>query len=308
MSNTKNLKKSLNNNFNLSRSITVVENRLSGYKDLLSFAYTERKNIQKIGITGPPGAGKSTITNFLCKNLIEKNERIAIISVDPTSPFNGGAILGDRIRMKDVNHLKNVFIRSIGSRGSTGGLTDTINEVIILLESAGFNRLIIETVGVGQVEIDVMHFCDTVVLCLTPESGDDIQMMKSGLIECAHILSINKSDRPGAERLNIFLNQLLDLSQNSRKPPILNLIALKNEGIDELAVEIDNHYNFLKSSGEHIQKDIDSYKSIAIKSLKNYLLKNFLNEQRISLINNEANKAIHNRIPPYDILKILKND
>ena len=296
---------SLKENFNLSRAITIVENKLDGYSELLSNIYPLRKNIQKIGITGPPGAGKSTITNSLCKDLLKEDQRIAIISVDPTSPFNGGAILGDRIRMKDIHDLDNVYMRSLGSRGSAGGLSETIDEIIILLEAAGFDRLIIETVGVGQVELDVINFCDTIVLCLTPESGDDIQMMKSGLLECADIISINKSDRPGSKKINIFLNQLFDISQKLRKPPVLNLVALKNKGIDELALEIKNHYLFLKSTNAEIKRDIERYKKLAFNSIKNNLSNEFLNEKRMSFINKEARKESIKRISPFKIFKKL---
>ena len=296
---------SLRENINLSRAITIVENKLDGYSELLSNIYPLRKNIQKIGITGPPGAGKSTITNSLCKDLLKEDQRIAIISVDPTSPFNGGAILGDRIRMKDIHDLDNVYMRSLGSRGSAGGLSETIDEIIILLEAAGFDRLIIETVGVGQVELDVINFCDTIVLCLTPESGDDIQMMKSGLLECADIISINKSDRPGSKKINIFLNQLFDISQKLRKPPVLNLVALKNKGIDELASEIKNHYLFLKSTKAEIKRDIERYRKLAFESIKNNLSNEFLNEKRISFINNEARKENNKRISPFKIFKEL---
>ncbi|MBJ47919.1 MAG: methylmalonyl Co-A mutase-associated GTPase MeaB [Candidatus Marinimicrobia bacterium] len=296
---------SLKENCNLSRAITIVENKLDGYSELLSNIYHLRKNIQKIGITGPPGAGKSTITNSLCKDLLKEDQRIAIISVDPTSPFNGGAILGDRIRMKDIHDLDNVYIRSLGSRGSAGGLSETIDEIIILLEAAGFDRLIIETVGVGQVELDVINFCDTIVLCLTPESGDDIQMMKSGLLECADIISINKSDRPGSKKINIFLNQLFDISQKLRKPPVLNLVALKNKGIDELALEIKNHYLFLKSTNAEIKRDIERYKKLAFNSIKNNLSNEFLNEKRMSFINKEAKKENIKRISPFKIFKKL---
>ena len=176
----------------LSKAISIVENRLPGYNQILSQLFPYKKECHKIGITGPPGSGKSTITNKLSKIYLENKKNIGILCVDPSSPFTGGAILGDRIRMSDIDISENIFIRSIGSRGSYGGLSDAVSDIEILYEAFGFDLIIYETVGVGQIEIDIVNHSDTVILTLTPESGDDIQMMKTGLIECANIIVINK--------------------------------------------------------------------------------------------------------------------
>ena len=214
--------------FSLSKAVTIVENRLSDYKDILSKAYSLRKNVQKVGITGPPGAGKSTITNKLCKRYLAQGKSVCVICFDPSSPFNGGAILGDRIRMKDVDMSDKVFIRSIATRGSTGGLSECVSDIDILFECFGFDVILYETVGVGQIELDVMNYCDSVILVLTPESGDDIQMMKAGLIECANIIAINKSDRPGSDRIKTFLKQYLDMGlEKESVPSVINLIAIE---------------------------------------------------------------------------------
>ena len=290
----------------LSHSITIIENRLSGYQDILSSIYPLRKNVQKIGITGPPGAGKSTITNKLCERYLKKNKKVAIICVDPTSPFNGGAILGDRIRMKDIYMSNDIFIRSIASRGNPGGLADCISDIGILLEGFGFDLIIYETVGVGQIELDVVNHCDSIVLVITPESGDDIQMMKAGLIECANIIAINKSDRPGSSKLHAFLNQYLEIGDRKEWISVLALSATKNKGIDLLEREIEKHYKFLLDSNMKIEKDNERYRKKILEIARKYLLENFLDEGKKSLIEAEILKNANLRLSPYKLFQKIK--
>ena len=290
----------------LSKAITLIENRLPNYESVLSDSFLYRNTVQKIGITGPPGAGKSTITNQLCKDFLAENKTIAVICVDPSSPFNGGAILGDRIRMKDINMSDDVFIRSIASRGNSGGLADCIADIDILLETFGFDLIIYETVGVGQIELDVINYCDTVVLAITPESGDDIQMMKAGLIECANIIAINKSDRPGASKLNTLLNQYLDIGDRKQRPSVLNLIAIKNEGVDLLRNKIIEHFSFLIDKKIKKKKDDEKYKSIIYSIAQKKLLDSFLTEKRLNLIAEEILKSPSSRISPYKFFDKIK--
>jgi len=185
----------------LARAISVVENRRPGFERLLADVHRSLGRARRIGITGPPGAGKSTLVERLVAAYRQAGFRVAVVAVDPTSPFTGGALLGDRIRMESVALDQGVYIRSMGSRGSLGGLATTTREVCDLLDAAGFDRILVETVGVGQSELDVARMADVTVLVLVPESGDGIQTLKSGVMEVADLFVVNKADRPGAEKL-----------------------------------------------------------------------------------------------------------
>ena len=293
--------------FSLSKAVTIVENRLSDYKDILSKAYSLRKNVQKVGITGPPGAGKSTITNKLCKRYLAQGKSVCVICFDPSSPFNGGAILGDRIRMKDIDMSDKVFIRSIATRGSTGGLSECVSDIDILFECFGFDVILYETVGVGQIELDVMNYCDSVILVLTPESGDDIQMMKAGLIECANIIAINKSDRPGSDRIKTFLKQYLDMGlEKESVPSVINLIAIEESGMELLESKIQEHYSSVLKNKIKLNRDRQRYREFIFNITSNYLLENFLDKDRLLIVEKEVAKANSDRLSPYELLEKIK--
>ena len=214
----------------LARDLTLVENDLAGSEDLLKELRTSDTPV--IGITGPPGAGKSTLVNAIINYLSSQGKSIAVLAIDPTSPFNLGSLLGDRVRMSEQFNKPNVFIRSLATRGSLGGLSGKTIEMTDLLKSSGFDYILVETVGVGQSEVEIAGLADISVVVLVPESGDEIQSMKSGLMEIADIFVVNKSDREGAEA---FANNLKKLvHQRTEIIPVINTIADKAAGVDEL--------------------------------------------------------------------------
>ncbi len=224
----------------LARCITIVENELDDYENILTGI--QIKSTPVIGVTGPPGAGKSTLINSLIKKITDLNKTVGILAIDPTSPFNYGSLLGDRLRMAEHFNNENVFIRSIATRGSLGGLSAKTIEITDLMRAFPFDYIIVETVGVGQSEIEIVGLADTTVLVLVPESGDDVQAIKSGIMEIADIFVVNKSDRDGA---NTFVKNIAELVHS--KPlsnwsiPVIKAIATKNEGVDELLKQINEH-------------------------------------------------------------------
>lgn len=225
----------------LARCISLVENEAEGYTQLLE-ALPAGGKTRVAGITGPPGAGKSTLVNALVTALLQQQQRVAIIAVDPSSPFNFGALLGDRIRMSEHFSDPNVFIRSMASRGALGGLSPKIMEVSDIIKAAGFDYLFIETVGVGQSEVEIAGIADTTVVVVVPEAGDEIQTMKAGLMEIANIFVVNKADRPKADE---FVKNLRLLAHTKRtdewETPVIKTVATQQQGINELISALDRH-------------------------------------------------------------------
>lgn len=234
----------------LSRCISLIESEVPGYEDLLQ-SLKIKSGSKTIGITGAPGTGKSTLTDALIGRLIKDENKIAVLCVDPSSPFNQGALLGDRIRMSDWYNHSNVFIRSLATRGALGGLHPKTIEITDLLKAAGYNYIIIETVGVGQSEIEIAGLADTTIVVLVPDSGDEIQTMKSGLMEIADIFVVNKCDRQGADTLIKNLRSMMTpvFSNKKTEIPILKTIASQKTGIEELKTQI-----LLHNSSENIEK------------------------------------------------------
>lgn len=223
----------------LARSISLVENEADGYEDFLS-SLPHNTHTAVIGITGPPGAGKSTLVDGLIKVVTAKNKKVAVLCVDPSSPFNMGAVLGDRIRMGHWYAHPNVYIRSLATRGAMGGLHPKIIELTEILKTAAFDYIIVETVGVGQSEIEIVGLADVTVVVLVPEGGDEVQTMKAGLMEIADIFVVNKSDRPGADTFvkNLRLMLAPSFSNHAAEVPVVKTIAMQQTGLDTLYSEI----------------------------------------------------------------------
>ena len=323
------------NTADLARAISTVENGRPGFERLLAAAHPALGRARRIGITGPPGAGKSTLLERLIGAYRGAGLRVAVVAVDPTSPFTGGALLGDRIRMESVALDQGVYIRSMGSRGSLGGLATTTREVCDLLDAAGFDRIVVETVGVGQSELDVARMTDSTVLVLVPESGDGIQTLKSGIMEIADLFVVNKADRPGAEQLRRELEVTLGLKrgkafrhvpahhgradgrtggrleqsepdEQSRPPvwdpPVILTAAARGDGISELVTALDRHHRWLVESGaleeRRRRRLLDRTRAVVERAARRWLWEETDAERRIE---ERLDDVAAGRVSPYEV-------
>jgi len=262
----------------VSRAITAIENHALDSEALLKILFPHTGAAYLSGITGAPGTGKSTLVDRLAAHYRKAQQKVGVVAVDPTSPYSGGAILGDRIRMQSHAGDAGIFIRSMATRGFLGGLSRATAEVALVLDAAGKKQILIETVGVGQDEIDIVRLADCVVVVLVPGLGDDIQSMKAGLMEIADIFILNKADREGADRLEEQLHAMLSLvmPRDGWHPPVIRTVATENGGIDALAAAIDKFRIHFESSGQREKKHQEHWKNRLLGLLESRLLEQVL--------------------------------
>ena len=304
----------------LSRFLTQVENSDPGARSLLDALYVHAGKAQRIGVTGAPGTGKSSLVNRLAQHIRQRLEKtVAIIAVDPSSPFTGGAILGDRLRMRDLAGDPGVFIRSMASRGTLGGLALTTRQLTRVFDAAGFDYIIIETVGAGQSEVEIARLAHTTIVVEAPGFGDDIQAIKAGIMEIADILVINKADQAGAENTERALRANLELGYrqiHNRKaghdgaaeaaeeikdgwiPPILKTVATNNEGIGELLDAIGRHHEFLVASGQIQTSEKEGLEQELLSLLQTKLMNNWRNKAGTLKMETALDEVFNHRLSP----------
>jgi LAO/AO transport system kinase len=292
----------------VAHSISIVENGSQSSSQLLKQIYTNVGEAYRIGITGPPGAGKSTIVNQIAKLIRGKEKRVGIIAVDPTSPFTGGALLGDRIRMSEIGSDTDIFIRSMASRGSLGGLSKKVIDAADILDAAGYDYILLETVGVGQSELDIVKAADTTIVVLVPESGDSIQAMKAGLMEIGDIFILNKSDRPGAEQAAASLKSILMMrlhDESTWLPSIVKTVATETKGITDVFSEITRHREFLSEKNILLKKREKQTKNRIKEIVEEYISNELWNAERESSLDSSLEKVVLGRLSPYQIAEDL---
>ena len=289
----------------LARAISTVENRSPGWSELLKALFPHSGKARVLGLTGPPGAGKSTLVNQLARFYRKENHTVGIIAVDPTSPYTGGAILGDRIRMQDHFSDPGIYIRSMATRGSLGGLARTTADVTTVLDASGRNIIMIETVGVGQDEVDIVRLADVTIVILVPGMGDDVQTIKAGIMEIADIFVINKSDRDGAEHVEREIRALQSLAMRSDgwTPPIVKAIASQGAGIEELAGAVAGYETHLKKANLALRKSVENWEQRLIEMLRDTLLEKAREHIADGGLARYAAEVVEHKRDPYTLVE-----
>jgi len=290
----------------IARLVSVVENDEPGAAEAMRALYPETGRAQIVGLTGPPGGGKSTLVNRLAGTYRERASRVAIVAVDPSSPFTGGAILGDRIRMRERFLDEGIFIRSMASRGHAGGLARATARVVNVLDALGTDVVIVETVGVGQEEVDVIRVVDTVCLVTVPGLGDDIQAIKAGVLEIADVLVVNKADRPGADETARDLAQMLSLAKDRPwKTPIVRTSAQSGDGLPQLVDAIDKHRAWSRGSGEYLERRRAAARSEVEALLQEALLRELAGRVGESRLDAAVARVAERSLDPYAAVEEL---
>ena len=296
-----------NNQRDLSRLITEIENTDVEKSVDLDKLFRKTNHAIRIGITGPPGAGKSSITNELIKNFIKTNHKVGVIAIDPTSPFSGGSLLGDRVRMNLYHNNENIFIRSMSTQGQLGGLSRKAQDIGDILAIAGKDIIIYETVGVGQGEYDIVNVADFTIIVLVPEAGDEVQLMKAGLIEIGDLFIVNKSDRKGAKQLTEKLKSIININKEINRP-IFNTTAKEGKGIEELFKGIMNKYEELDATGHILKRQKIRYRLRVKKIIQEKILNKFWTKKKITKLNS-ATESINDlkKSPIITAKEIMEN-
>ena len=296
-----------NDHRTLSRVITQIESNSHIPDSFFESLHAHSNNALRIGITGPPGAGKSTLTDQLIQLILDDNKSVGVLAVDPTSPFTGGALLGDRVRMNHFLFNEDVFIRSMASHGDLGGLAHKAQEVGDILAASGKDIIIYETVGVGQGEHEVAGAVDMTIVILVPESGDEIQLMKAGLIEIADVFVINKSDRDGADRLVKSLTSILHTFTQKGKlePPVFSTSADRKEGVDELYFGLNNFKKIMEDAGVIKQKQIDRHRKRVFDLVQDRLISKFWSQKKIDQLEESIRNLNKTNASPHKLAELL---
>jgi LAO/AO transport system kinase len=289
----------------LARAISVVENRAPGWSDLLKALFPHSGRARVIGLTGAPGAGKSTLVDQLARSYRKQEQSVGIIAVDPTSPYTGGAILGDRIRMQEHFADTGIYIRSMATRGSLGGLARTTADVTTVLDASGRDVILIETVGVGQDEVDIVRLADITVVILVPGMGDDVQTIKAGIMEIADIFVINKSDRDGAERVEreIRALQSLALRHDGWTPPIVKTVASDGTGVSDLAAAIADYEEYLQKENLALKKSVENWQERLVEMLRDVMFEKARAQLGDGTLTRLAAEVAEHKRDPYTLVE-----
>jgi LAO/AO transport system kinase len=289
----------------LARAISTVENRASGWSDLLKELFPHTGKARLIGLTGAPGAGKSTLVDQLARHYRKENRTVGIVAVDPTSPYTGGAILGDRIRMQEHFSDPGIYIRSMATRGSLGGLARATADVTTVLDASGRDVILVETVGVGQDEVEIVRLADITIVILVPGMGDDVQTIKAGIMEIADIFAINKSDRDGAERVEREIRALQSLAvrDDGWTPPIVKTVASEGAGITELAAAISAYEDYLQKENRALKKSAAHWQERLVEMLRDRMLEKVREQLGHGKVERLAEEIAKHKRDPYTVVE-----